>query len=123
MGLCYTKDQQERRERKKRAPLHEGEFAIPNLKPGLRELVEKNDGVPAFSHHPLNELPKGTRRIKYRIKLKDGYELRNAKNEKIADLHRVLRNENKGAIVLKSCQPFARNERLACPWAKSRARS
>lgn len=112
MGLCHTKEQRERREQKKRAPLHEGEFAIPNLAPGLRELVEKNDGAPAFGHLPPEDLPKGTRFVKYRIKLKDGYELRNAKNEKMAELYRELGSENKGVIVLKS-QYFAQNEKLA----------
>lgn len=84
MGVCISKEEAERRERKKTAPLHEGEFAIPDLAPGLRELVEKNDGSPAFS--PYEDLE--AKRIKYRVRLKGGYALCDAKNVPRVHLHR-----------------------------------
>lgn len=86
------------------APLHEGEFAIRDLVPELREMIKKNDGVVEAKREPppaaSSDAP--PRYVSYRIRLTGNYELWDAHNEKLADMYRDLCSESKHTIALKS---------------------
>lgn len=101
MGSANAK---EMREQKEVAPLHEGEFAIPDLVPELREMIKRNDGVVEAKREPppAASSDAAPRYVNYRIRLTGNYELRDAQNEKLADLYRDLGPESKHTIALKS---------------------
>lgn len=90
------------------APVHEGEHAIRDLAPGLRDLVPKNAGAPAFSAYPELHL----KLIKYRVKLvpdsgqgtAGGYELQTAAGRPLVPLERSLSEEGKTALVFRGKQ-------------------
>jgi len=110
MGSANTK---RHREQKRVAPLHKGEFAIPDLAPELREKIEKNDGmVDAFRDPPSTSDDAPPRYVSYRIRLTGNYELWNGKNQKLADLYRDLSIENKHIIALKSKTIFEKGRQF-----------
>jgi hypothetical protein len=74
----------------------EGPHAIKGLSPSLRELVGKNDGMPAFA--PDEE----RKAIICRVKLTPPYALHNARNEHMMDLRRVRCEETKNLLVFYS---------------------